>query len=403
MQNLEVLGAALGVCILLGPIRNICYFKIGILQNKRQISSFNISIKTQPNCNKKREKGKMKDLEIGGVTIKRGETKRIELPMPPLYTDTRMSMPVHVQRGKRDGPTMFVSGAVHGDELNGIEIVNRLLKNKSLKSLRGTLIAVPIVNGYGVLSQSRYLPDRRDLNRSFPGSSKGSIAGRLAHLFLKEIVAKCDVGIDLHTGAIHRSNLPQIRADLDDAETLAMAESFGLPVLLNADIRPGTLRQAAGDAGVKVLLYEAGEALRYDEFSIRAGVKGIINVMREIGMLNKRQRKGHKISKFVARQSGWVRATESGFVSHVAQLGDHVNKGGTLAIIADPYGSELCKVICPEEGVVIGKQNIPLTQEGEAMYHIAYFRKPDSVAEHLGLLQDNLQDDLVVDDPSIND
>ena len=292
----------------------------------------------KPKHNRTREKGQMKDLEIGGVSIKRGETKRIELPMPPLYTDTRMSMPVHVQRGKRDGPTMFVSGAVHGDELNGIEIVNRLLKNKSLKYLKGTLIAVPIVNGYGVLNQSRYLPDRRDLNRSFPGSSKGSIAGRLAHLFLNEVVSKCDVGIDLHTGAIHRSNLPQIRADLDDAETFTMAESFGLPVLLNADIRPGTLRQAAGDLGVKVLLYEAGEALRYDEFSIRAGVKGVVNVMREIGMLNKRQRKGHKISKFVARQSGWVRATESGFVNHAAQLGDHVNKGGVLAIIADPYG-----------------------------------------------------------------
>jgi predicted deacylase len=339
----------------------------------------------------------MQELKIGGTCIKPGETKRIELPMPPLYTDTRMSMPVHVQRGKRDGPTMFISAAVHGDELNGIEIVNRLLKSKSIKSLRGSLIAVPIVNGYGVLNQSRYLPDRRDLNRSFPGSKKGSIAGRLAHLFLSEVVSKCDVGVDLHTGAIHRSNLPQVRADLDDEQTLAMAEAFGLPVLLNADLRPGSLRQAAGDMGVKVILYEAGEALRYDEYSIRAGVKGIINVMREVGMLNKRQRKWHKISKFVARQSGWVRATESGFVSHIAQLGDHVNKESVLAIIADPYGTELSRVLCPEEGVVIGKQNIPLTQEGEAMYHIAYFRKPDSVAEHLELLQDNL----VLDEPSI--
>ena len=155
----------------------------------------------------------MKDLEIGGVIIKPGQIKRIELPMPPLYTDTIMSMPVHVQRGKRDGPTMFVSAAVHGDELNGIEIVNRLLKSKSIKFLRGTLIAVPIVNSYGVLSQSRYLPDRRDLNRSFPGSPKGSTAGRLAHLFLNEIVSKCDIGIDLHSGAIHRSNFHQIRAN----------------------------------------------------------------------------------------------------------------------------------------------------------------------------------------------
>jgi predicted deacylase len=339
----------------------------------------------------------MTELEIGGQRIKPGEIKRIELPLPPLYTDTHMSIPVHVQRGKQPGPTMFVSAAIHGDELNGIEIVNRLIKSKSIKNMRGTLIAVPMVNVYGVLNQSRYLPDRRDLNRSFPGSSKGSLAGRIANLFLQEVVTKCDVGIDLHTGAIHRSNLPQIRANLDDAETLTMAEAFGMPVLLNADIRDGSLRQAAADLGAKVLLYEAGEALRFDEFSIRAGVKGIINVMREIGMLNKRKRQGHQIERFIARQSGWVRANESGFVNHVAQLGDHVSKGGTLAIISDPYGTELDKVLCPSEGVVIGKQNIPLTQEGEAMYHIAYFHKPDSVAEHVGMLQDNL----VLDEPTI--
>ncbi|MFT4939614.1 MAG: putative deacylase, partial [Paraglaciecola sp.] len=237
----------------------------------------------------------MTELEIGGQRIKPGEIKRIELPLPPLYTDTHMSIPVHVQRGKQPGPTMFVSAAIHGDELNGIEIVNRLIKSKSIKNMRGTLIAVPMVNVYGVLNQSRYLPDRRDLNRSFPGSSKGSLAGRIANLFLQEVVTKCDVGIDLHTGAIHRSNLPQIRANLDDAETLTMAEAFGMPVLLNADIRDGSLRQAAADLGAKVLLYEAGEALRFDEFSIRAGVKGIINVMREIGMLNKRKRQGHQI------------------------------------------------------------------------------------------------------------
>ncbi|WP_158969702.1 succinylglutamate desuccinylase/aspartoacylase family protein [Paraglaciecola sp. L3A3] len=339
----------------------------------------------------------MEPMVIGGISINAGESKKIELPMPPLYTDTHMSMPVYVQRGRRDGPTIFVSAAIHGDELNGIEIINRLLKSKSIKSLKGTLIAVPIVNTYGVLNQSRYLPDRRDLNRSFPGTKKGSLAGRLAHLFINEIVSKCNYGIDLHTGAIHRSNLPQVRANLDDEETLHLAKAFGLPVLLNADIRPGSLREAAAAMNTKVLLYEAGEALRYDEYSIRAGVKGIINVMREIGMLSNRKRQGHKITQFIARQSGWVRASESGFVSHVAQLGDHVSKGDVLAVIADPYGTELNKVFSPEEGVIIGKQNIPLTQEGEAMYHVAYFRKPDSVAENLGLLQDNL----VLDEPSI--
>ncbi|MGB1144761.1 MAG: succinylglutamate desuccinylase/aspartoacylase family protein, partial [Glaciecola sp.] len=303
-------------------------------------------------------------ITIGGVTINAGETKRIELPMPLLYTNTQMSIPVHVQRGKRPGPTLFVSAAIHGDELNGIEIVSRLLKSKSIKTLRGTLIVVPMVNVYGVLNQSRYLPDRRDLNRSFPGSRKGSLAGRIAHLFLNEIVTHCDYGIDLHTGAIHRSNLPQIRANLDDPETLAAAKAFGMPVLLNAEERDNSLRQAASERGVKVILYEAGEALRYDEFSIRAGVKGIINVMREIGMLNKRKGSGKQVRLFIARQSGWVRASESGFVNHVAQLGDHVGKGDVLATISDPFGTLLDTIVSYNEGVVIGKQNIPLTQEG---------------------------------------
>ncbi|WP_166422268.1 succinylglutamate desuccinylase/aspartoacylase family protein [Paraglaciecola sp. 20A4] len=332
----------------------------------------------------------MTPLIIGGIEIAPGETKKIQLEMPPLYTATRMSIPVHVQRGKRAGPVMFVSAAIHGDELNGIEIISRLLKSKSLANLRGTLIAVPMVNVYGVLNQSRYMPDRRDLNRSFPGSKKGSLAGIVADLFLQEIVSKCDVGIDLHTGAIHRSNLPQIRANLDDEQTMEMARAFGVPVLLNSNLRDGSLRQAASDLGVNILLYEAGQALRYDEFSIRAGVKGIINVMRSLSMLSARRTKNDSIQRFVARQSGWIRAQESGFVNHIAQLGDHVLKGAPLATIADPYGTPLTTVLSPAEGVVIGKQNIPLAQEGEAMYHIAYFHTPDSVAEHVELLQDNL-------------
>ena len=329
-------------------------------------------------------------LTIGGQTIAMGESVKIDLEMPPLYTATNMSIPVFVKRGKRKGPVMFVSAAIHGDELNGIEIIGRLMRSSAINRLRGTLIAVPMVNVYGVLNQSRYLPDRRDLNRSFPGSKKGSLAGRLANLFFKEIVSKCDIGIDLHTGAIHRSNLPQIRANLDDPEVLAMAEAFGVPVLLNAEIREGSLREAASDNGVKVLLYEAGQALRYDEFSIRAGVKGIINTMRHLGMLNKGRTKGHSIKRFVARQSGWVRSPESGFVTHLAQLGDHVSKGDKLASVADPFGTHLANITSPAEGVVIGKQNIPLTQEGEAIYHIAYFTQPDTVAEHVELLQDNL-------------
>lgn len=331
-----------------------------------------------------------KEFIIAGETIKPGESKYIDLHTVSLYTDTNMAIPVFVKRGKRDGPTLFVSAAIHGDELNGIEVISRLINSKSINNLRGTLIAVPFVNGYGVLSQSRYMPDRRDLNRSFPGSKKGSLAGRIAHLFLNEIVSKCDYGIDLHTGAIHRTNLPQIRANLDDEKTMEMAKAFGVPVLINSNLRDGSLREAAHELGAKVLLYEAGEALRFDELSIRAGVKGIINVMRNLEMLSKRRTKTNPVEPFVARQSGWVRASDSGFVSHERNLGDFVNKGDVLATIKDPFGRVLDKVLTNAEGIIIGKQNIPLAQEGEAMYHIAYFRKPDDVAENIEIMQDSL-------------
>ncbi|WP_445356337.1 succinylglutamate desuccinylase/aspartoacylase family protein [Microbulbifer sp. EKSA008] len=332
------------------------------------------------------------DFEIGGVHVSRGESCHIDLPVVRLYTSTEMAIPVYVQRGKKDGPKMFVCAAIHGDELNGIEIISRLIQSGRLKSLRGTLVAVPMVNVYGVLQHTRYLPDRRDLNRSFPGSAKGSLAARMAHVFLKEIVTKCDYGIDLHTGAVHRSNLPQIRANLDDEQTRKLAKAFGVPVLLNASIRDGSLRQAAADLGVRVLLYEAGEALRFDELSIRAGVKGVINVMKHLEMLPQ-TRKTNVIEPFVARRSGWLRAGDSGIANHLKALGDQVYRGDLLATIADPYGQELDQLICNEDGIIIGRQNIPLVQEGEAMYHIAYFREPEGVVENLELLQDTLLPD----------
>lgn len=331
-----------------------------------------------------------KTLEIAGFTIAPGEERQIALPSVHLYTDTPMPIPVYVKRGKQDGPTLFVSAAIHGDELNGIEIISRLLNGRAIKKLKGTLIAIPMVNVYGVLNQSRYMPDRRDLNRSFPGSKRGSLAGRIADTFLREIVDKCDYGIDLHTGAIHRSNLPQIRANLDDPVTCEMAKAFGVPVLLNSDLRDGSLRESASSRGVNMLLYEAGEALRFDELSIRAGLRGIINVMRHLGMLNKSRAKKSTFEPFIARNSAWVRATDSGIINHQRELGDYVKKGETLATISDPYGKLLDTVTSTVDGIIIGKQNIPLAQEGEALYHIAYFKKPGDVVESIEIMNDGL-------------
>ena len=207
---------------------------------------------------------KNKAITIGGVEVKPGTRASINVPIADLYTGTSLSMPVKVFCGKSAGPVLFVSAAVHGDELNGVEVIRRLQIQKALRSVRGTLITVPVVNVHGFLNQSRYLPDRRDLNRSFPGSAKGSIASRTAHTFLNEIVKKAEYGIDLHTGAINRSNLPQIRANLDDAKTEELARVFGAPVILNASIRDGSLRSCAADRGFPMLVYEAGEALRFD-------------------------------------------------------------------------------------------------------------------------------------------
>ncbi|MGM0545060.1 MAG: M14 family metallopeptidase, partial [Pseudomonadota bacterium] len=205
--------------------------------------------------------------QLAGHSIAPGKRLQIDVPVARLYTHTPLHIPVEVVRGRRNGPVMLVCGGIHGDEINGVEIVRRVLRAKAINSLRGTLIAVPVVNVFAFLQQTRYLPDRRDLNRCFPGSESGSLGGRVAALFREEIVDHATHIIDLHTGAIHRTNLPQIRAQLrPESETDRMADAFGAPVILNAELREGSLRHYAQSRGIPVLTYEAGEALRFDEW-----------------------------------------------------------------------------------------------------------------------------------------
>lgn len=321
------------------------------------------------------------DLVIGGTAIGLGESVTLELPIAKLYTHANVAMPLQVIRGKKLGPTLFVSAAIHGDELNGVEIIRRLRNSSALSRIRGTLIAIPIVNIYGFISHSRYLPDRRDLNRSFPGSDHGSLAARLAHLFVEQIIKQCTHGIDIHTGAIHRSNLPQVRADLSNEETERLARIFGVPVVINANSRDGSLREAAADLGVPTLLYEAGEALRFDEVSIRAGVRGVLNVMRELEMLpRKKSTPKLRHEPFIARSSTWVRASSSGVMRSVIALGAKVDQGTLLGMIADPFGTMEVRVTSPQEGIVIGRTNLPLANEGDALFHIARFSAVEKVA-----------------------
>lgn len=320
-------------------------------------------------------------ITIGETEILPGQRVTVNLPVADLYTATSISMPVRVICGHKQGPVLFVSAAVHGDELNGVEVIRRLLKRKILKSIKGTLLAAPIVNVHGFLDQSRYLPDRRDLNRSFPGSPKGSIASRLANTFLTQIVQKADFGIDLHTGALNRSNLPQIRANLDDQPTLELARQFGVPVIINSNIRDGSLRACAAAAGMPMLIYEAGEALRYDEVSIRAGMRGVLNVMRHIGMLPSAKQK--KVSNpVIAHVTRWVRSPSSGMVSAKVKLGSSVAEGQTLAVVSNPLGDEEENAVAPYDGIIIGRSNLPLAHEGDALFNIAAF-KSISTAENL--------------------
>ncbi|MFT7099235.1 MAG: putative deacylase, partial [Rickettsiales bacterium] len=267
----------------------------------------------------------MSNLIIDGNEIKLGERKRISINVATLYDFTEVNIPIEVIRGKEDGPTLFISACIHGDEINSVEIVKRLLSHKSIKNLKGTLIAIPIVNVFGFNDKSRYLPDRRDLNRCFPGTEKGSLASQIAYKFTNEIVKKSDYGIDLHTGAIHRNNLPQIRACLDDPRTKELAQMFNVPVLINSDIRDGSLRQSARELNIPVVLFEGGEALRFNEKIATSALQGILSLMCKIGMLsNNDYRPIKKKETFIARSSYWVRAPHSGTIILKKKLGDYV-------------------------------------------------------------------------------
>ena len=324
-------------------------------------------------------------LKIKRTQIYPGENRQLHLEVAALFDYTPLNIPVEVVCGKKSGPTMFISAAIHGDEINGVEIIKRILHKSALQKLRGTLILVPVVNVFGFNNKSRYLPDRRDLNRCFPGSAKGSLGSRLAHIFMKEIVSKCTHGIDLHTGAIHRYNLPQIRACLDDPETNELARKFGVPVVINSALRDGSLREAARKKKVKTLLFEAGEALRYDEDVIRIGVKGCMSVMRHIGMLPPARRSTPKepAKTYVARDSYWIRAPRSGAFIASKKIGDDVETGEVLAVISDPFGRQKSEVFAEAGGIIIGISAIPLVNKGDAMVHIATFTNLKGVRKAL--------------------
>lgn len=336
-----------------------------------------------------------KGFVINRVKIEKGQRKQLEIVIAKLYDHTDITIPVEVICGKESGPVMFVSGAIHGDEINGVESIKRLLSRKKILSyIKGTLIAVPIVNVFGFNRNVRYLPDRRDLNRTFPGFKNGSLAARIAHIFTKEIVMKCQYGIDLHTGSAHRFNLPQVRGCLENPEVEKLAKAFGVPVILNSNMRDGSLRQAAFEKGINILLFEGGEALRYDEKIISSAENGIIAVMCEIGMIEKksvRSRLPKSREVFRAESSHWIRAPISGSLQVKKKIGNKVNKDQILGIISNPFGTEKTYVKAKKTGIIIGITMMPLVSNGDALFHVATFDNIRAVAEEVLYFEEELE------------
>jgi predicted deacylase len=308
---------------------------------------------------------------IGDAWVPPGSIREIELLGARLPTGTPLSIPVRIVHGRKEGPVLWISACLHGDEISGLEIVRQVLQRVDPGRLRGTLLAVPIVNAYGFLQQSRYLPDGRDLNRSFPGSARGSLAARLAHLFVREIVDRSTHGIDLHTATRHRSNLAQVRADLDDPTTRAFAEAFGAPVALHSRTRDGSLRESAARRGKPVLVFEGGEALRFDPEVIRIGTQGVLQAMDQLGMLQRKRRL--QTTQLVARRSEWLRAPRSGILRLTTRIGAEVEPGQVLGEVSDPFGENAAALRAPARGLVIGQALLPTVHQGDAVLHVASF------------------------------
>jgi uncharacterized protein len=307
---------------------------------------------------------------VGGAIVPPGTRRRSELPVARLFTQTQVSLPIEVVNGSRPGPRLWLSAALHGDELNGVEIIQRVLEKLSPAKLAGEVIAVPVVNVFGFVHRTRHLPDGRDLNRCFPGSPRGSLASRLAHLFMTQVVSHSTHGIDLHTAGERRENLPQVRANIADPETRRIAQAFAAPCMIHGDAPHKSLREVCSEREIPILVYEAGEPHRFNAGAISIGIRGVLRVMAELGMIRRARREGRRRS-MEARKRTWIRARRSGILRLRVRLGQWVDAGEPLGQIHDAFGSECAEVLAPQSGLVIGVTHHPLVNQGDALVHLA--------------------------------
>ena len=315
----------------------------------------------------------MKPYVFGDVQVKSGTKKHTAIQPAKLPSGEQVDIDVLIVHGVRPGPTVWLSGLIHGDEISGLEIVRNVVDAVNPKQMAGTILAVPIVNTFAFLYQTRYLPDRRDLNRSFPGSKRGSLASRLAAVMVEEIVKRADVGIDFHSGSDDRCNLPHIRANTKDPQTRELAEVFAAPVTIYATAREKSLRRSALDLGKKILVFEGGEAHRFDANAIAAGRDGTLRVLAALGMTDVAP--DAKASTRHSYESRWVRASRSGVMRDMVRLGDLVEKGQILGKIGPPIGGRQRRLRAPCSGIVIGISQNPVVHQGDAVLHIAKLSK----------------------------
>ena len=331
------------------------------------------------------------DFTIAGETIARGTRRILAIPISSQVTGLSADLAVQVIHGAKPGPCVFVSAAIHGDEIVGTAIIQRLVQAITPEQLSGTLILAPAVNIFGFLQHSRYLPDRRDLNRSFPGSTRGSLAGQLAHCFLEHVISRCSLGIDLHTAAINRYNLPQIRIAAGDSELIELAMAFGAPVIIESPLRGGTLRALAKERGTKMLLLEAGEALRFDRLSIDIGTSGITRVLAHIGMVEADDGLTSVGIPARANRSAWMRSTRGGVSHRERKSGDLVAKGEVLANVTGLFGEDPQPITSSIAGIIIGHATLPVVNQGDALFHVAEIANLEQAGQRIGTITEAIR------------
>lgn len=330
----------------------------------------------------------MKAFEIAGMKVARGSRKDVKVRISEFYTATPVFIPVTVVNGKESGPVVFITAAVHGNEINGVEMVRRMRGAVDPKRLRGTVILVMIANPIAFLTMTRDLPDGRDLNRFFPGRDRGSMASHIADAIFTKIVRISDYGIDLHTAGAGRANLPHVRADMKSPILRRLSSAFGCEVVFDMRGDEGTLRRAATQAGVPTLVYEAGEPLKFQNNIIRRGVEGIQNILADLRMYD--FERTSPAFQMVVSDHQWIRAKKGGIMILNVKPGDIVEKGGVIAINTKPFGTEVHRLLAPYTGLVVGCTTVPMVIPGSAVCHLvalnSRYRVLQKMLQRQGLL-----------------